>query len=97
LWCQKKSEAIGNLSLEIQKQNYQLLSELKQVDIFFHDSLHTYEHMMFEFETVWPHIKENGLIVSDDIYWNNAFIDFAKKVNSQYTIFDGIGIIKKAS
>jgi len=51
--------------------------------------------MMFEFETVWPHIKENGLIVSDDIYWNNAFIDFAKKVNSQYTIFDGIGIIKR--
>ena len=84
---------LGDSKTELPK----LLSELKQVNIFFHDSLHTYEHMMFEFETVWPHIKENGLIVSDDIYWNNAFIDFAKKVNSQYTIFDGIGIIKKVS
>jgi hypothetical protein len=84
---------LGDSKTELPK----LLSELKQIDIFFHDSLHTYEHMMFEFETVWPPIKENGLIISDDIYWNNAFIDFANKINSQYTIFDGIGIIKKVS
>jgi predicted O-methyltransferase YrrM len=82
---------LGDSKTELPK----LLSELKQIDIFFHDSLHTYEHMMFEFETAWPHIKEKGLIISDDIYWNNAFIDFAKKVNSQYITFNGIGIIKK--
>jgi predicted O-methyltransferase YrrM len=82
---------LGDSKIELPK----LLKELKQIDIFFHDSLHTYDHMMFEFKTAWPHIKEKGILISDDIYWNNAFFDFAEKIKQKYIKFNGIGIIIK--
>ena len=31
-----------------------------------HDSLHTYDHMMFEYTTSWDFIKKNGLLLSND-------------------------------
>ncbi|MBS7618990.1 hypothetical protein KEJ25_10480, partial [Candidatus Bathyarchaeota archaeon] len=34
-----------------------LLRKLNQIDVFLHDSLHTYEHMSFEYETAWPFIR----------------------------------------
>ena len=52
------------------------LKKIENLDIFFHDSLHTYHNMMFEFKTVFPYIKRNGWILSDDIVDNNAFYDF---------------------
>lgn len=53
-----------------------LLELLETIDIFFHDSLHTYKNMIFEYETAWPHIKNGGFLFSDDILGNNAFYDF---------------------
>jgi hypothetical protein len=44
--------------------------------LFFHDSKHTYEHMLFEFEWAWQRLAKGGLLVGDDIWWNNAFRDF---------------------
>ena len=44
--------------------------------MFYHDSEHTYEMMMWEFKTVFPHVNNNGVICSDDISWNSAFQDF---------------------
>jgi predicted O-methyltransferase YrrM len=58
-----------------------ILEELKEIDMFFHDSEHSYSNMMFEYEICWKHLKEGGLLLSDDIFWNKAFFDFAKKVN----------------
>ncbi|RZD46498.1 MAG: hypothetical protein CXT78_04100 [Thaumarchaeota archaeon] len=58
-----------------------LLDREKEIDIFIHDSLHTYDNMIFEFETVWKYIKKNGFLISDDISGNNAFYDFCKKNN----------------
>jgi len=58
-----------------------LLERLNQVDIFLHDILHTYENMMYEFETVWPFIIKNGVMLSDDIDFNKAFQEFCKKHN----------------
>ncbi|MEM2990319.1 MAG: class I SAM-dependent methyltransferase, partial [Halobacteria archaeon] len=40
-----------------------LLEKLMSIDIFLHDSLHTYEHMFFEFECALKYLGENGLIV----------------------------------
>ena len=58
-----------------------LLDKEKEIDIFIHDSLHTYDNMMFEFETVWKYIKKDGFLLSDDISGNNAFYDFCRKHN----------------
>ncbi|HEV8460066.1 MAG TPA: class I SAM-dependent methyltransferase [Gaiellaceae bacterium] len=43
------------------------VEELGSIDIFLHDSLHTLEHMLFEFETAWPHIAPGGLLATDDL------------------------------
>jgi len=72
-----------------------LLKRLENISLFFHDSLHTYEHMMFEYETAWPHITKGGFLISHDVLWNDAFLDFSKRVGRKYTIFYSLGVIKK--
>lgn len=64
-----------------------LLKKINKISVFFHDSLHTYEHMMFEYETAWPHITKSGLLLSHDVVWNKAFLKFSKKVNSKPLIY----------
>lgn len=73
----------------------ELLKKINKIDIFFHDSLHTYEHMLFEYETAWPHITKNGLLISHDVLWNEAFLEFSKKVNLKPSIYYSLGVIKK--
>jgi hypothetical protein len=61
-----------------------LLNQVRSVDFFLHDSLHTYYHMSFEFETVWPYLQGGAILASDDADVNSAFIDFANRVNRNY-------------
>jgi predicted O-methyltransferase YrrM len=53
-----------------------LMSRLGNIDVFFHDSDHSYENMHFEFKTVLPHVRKNGLIISDDVHKNKSFPEF---------------------
>ena len=57
-----------------------LLSSLNTVDVFIHDSLHTYRNMRWECETVWPFLRPGGVLIADDIEGNPAFYEFARKV-----------------
>jgi len=50
-----------------------LLEELESVDLFVHDSLHTYRNMRREFELVWPRLRTGGVILADDVERNRAF------------------------
>ncbi len=77
------------------KELPKILKDLKEITIFLHDSLHTYEHMMFEYEAAWPHIINGGFLLSHDVIWNNAFIDFSKKIKSKPILYYSTGIIKK--
>jgi hypothetical protein len=72
-----------------------ILEEEKEIDFFYHDSLHTDEHMRFEYETSWPYIKEGGLLLSDDVLWADAFRDFAKKHDCKSIVFRSFGMITK--
>lgn len=79
-----------------------LLQSFDQIDIFFHDSLHTYHNMMFEFSTAWPHIRSGGLLLSDDVGANNSFNDFCSIINSDPVIYSQkkstgsyFGLVKK--
>jgi len=56
------------------------MSIIGEIDLFYHDSNHAYENQMHEYETAWKMLKPNGALVSDDIQWSDAFIDFCKKV-----------------
>jgi hypothetical protein len=48
-----------------------------KVDIFFHDSLHSYDHMKFEFQMALDWLEDGKIIMSDDIQNNNAFEELA--------------------
>jgi len=44
-----------------------LLARLGRIDLFHHDSLHTYEHMMWEYSTALPYLSANGILSSHDV------------------------------
>jgi len=50
-----------------------LLEGLGTVDLFVHDSLHTYRNMRREFEAVWPRLRTGCALVADDVERNRAF------------------------
>jgi predicted O-methyltransferase YrrM len=73
-----------------------LLDEIDSADIFIHDSLHTYEHMLWEFRVAYPHLRPGGLLFSDDAQWNSAFPDFALEIASpRAKILRGVGFLQK--
>jgi hypothetical protein len=73
-----------------------LLKNIGSIDAFLHDSEHTYETMRFEYENAWAHLRNEGLLLSDDVHWNKAFQDFVKNTRpKRWTIFDGLGVILK--
>jgi hypothetical protein len=75
-----------------------LLSQLSSIDIFVHDSLHTCEHMWWEFETAYPPLRRGGLLFSDDALWNSAFHNFARKVQEpDAKILRGVGFLRKTA
>jgi predicted O-methyltransferase YrrM len=75
-----------------------LFAQLGRTDIFIHDSLHTYDHMMWEFETAYPYLLPGGLLFSDDALWNDSFHDFARKAGAhEARILRGVGFLRKSS
>jgi predicted O-methyltransferase YrrM len=54
-----------------------MVDELASIDFFYHDSDHTYDHMMFEFRQARRKLARGGLVVADDISWNASLWDFA--------------------
>jgi predicted O-methyltransferase YrrM len=65
------------------------LKKLGSIDVFLHDSLHTYENMLWEYETAWPFIRKGGLLLSHDIPLNNAFSDFSERIIHKPVIVGG--------
>lgn len=58
----------------------EVLEQILSVDVFLHDSEHSYRNMLWEYETVWPFLREKGLLLSHDVNWNKAFDDFCTKI-----------------
>ena len=56
-----------------------LLEEVETVDLFVHDSLHTYRNMRREFEVVWPRLRPGGVLVADDVERSRAFGELQEK------------------
>jgi len=78
------------------------LEDLGEIDIFFHDSLHTYRNMMFEFNTTWKYIKKGGFLLADDISYNSAFYEFCSSLKLKPTIIGEnkelfLGVLQKPS
>ncbi|OLD63215.1 MAG: hypothetical protein AUI47_09945 [Acidobacteria bacterium 13_1_40CM_2_68_5] len=67
------------------------------VDIFFHDSLHTFEHQLYEYSTAWEYLPPGGLLLSDDILWTSAFHRFCRAQRRSYVrVGNGVfGAVRK--
>jgi predicted O-methyltransferase YrrM len=52
---------------DARRESPKLLASLRQIDVIFHDSLATYECMMFEFIIAYKHLRFGGLLISDNV------------------------------
>jgi predicted O-methyltransferase YrrM len=74
----------------------QLLDRLGEIDLFVHDSEHSYECMDFEFRTAWPALREGGALVADDWNWNDAFAELARDVDrTPITLGKKLALLRK--
>jgi predicted O-methyltransferase YrrM len=78
-----------------------LLARLGQIDLFHHDSLHTYDHMMWEYGTALPHLPENGVLSSHDVrtivdlskpFQRNPFSVFCEQNRLRSAVSSNVGI-----
>jgi len=72
-----------------------LLRSLGRVDIFLHDSDHSYEGMLFEFEQAFPKLTHGGLLLSDDTHLHTAWDDFCAKHNLKPGRIGHLGVTRK--
>lgn len=78
----------------------QTLNELGEIDIFQHDSRHSYSNQLREYRTAWPFIKDNGILISDDVS-NDALYEATREWNREPAIIDQskqspIGLVRKS-
>jgi predicted O-methyltransferase YrrM len=65
-----------------------LLARIQQIDMFYHDSLHTFKHMTWEYDTASRSLRPDGVLASHDvqvsesllgIFRENAFPAFCQR------------------
>jgi len=72
-----------------------LLEMLGTIDIFLHDSDHSYQNMFWEYQTAWMFLKSGGLLLSHNIDMNSAFPDFCRSVGvGGFRLGDMGGLVK---
>ena len=49
------------------------------MDLFIHDSLHTYRNIRFELEQITPHLGNPSVVLVDDIEGNSAFEEWVRE------------------
>jgi hypothetical protein len=79
-----------------QRELPRIVTELNTLDLFIHDSEHSHPCMMFEYELAYEWLEEGGVILSDDITWNDAFSVFTDVREPKFGgISRNIGYIRK--
>ena len=76
-------------NLIINKKMRQLDSLIKRggLDIFIHDSDHSYKNMIYEFDVAYKRVRSGGLIMSDDTNSNSAFLDFCRSKGLNFELY----------
>lgn len=64
-----------------------LMTDLSAIDMFWHDSEHSYANMTMEYRVAWPRLVPGGFLLSDDIHLTTAFWDFGRTARVQPIIF----------
>ena len=62
--------------LEGDHQIQEVLEGIGPIDLFIHDSDHSYGTQMREYQTAWRLLNPGGVLISDDVNWSRAFLEF---------------------
>ncbi len=63
------------------------LATMSAVDMFLHDSLHTYEYEMRELAAVAPNLRAGAIVLSDNAHDSRALSDWAEHTGRRYLFF----------
>src|ERR1700737_1021484 len=58
----------------------ELVSELPQLDLYLHDSEHTYSWQTFEYSLVTSKLGADGIFMSDDVDGTYAYLDYCRRI-----------------
>jgi hypothetical protein len=75
-----------------------LLERLGEIDLFIHDSEHSFENQIFEFRLAWRHLRPGGLLAASDLNTSRAFVVFSEEIRNTgrvYFVDDGLAMIVK--
>jgi predicted O-methyltransferase YrrM len=73
-----------------------LLEQLGTVDVFMHDSEHSFDCMWFEFNAAWPALRPGGVLISDDVNSTEAFGRFAAQEGREpVRLARGMALLRK--
>jgi predicted O-methyltransferase YrrM len=77
-----------------------LLAETRPLDVFVHDSDHSYPWQRFEYREAWRVLGPGGWLLSDDVNSSYAFLDFARSEGRPFWLLTSprklFGILRKA-
>ena len=65
----------------------EVLADMNDVDLFLHDSLHTYEYESSELKAVEPNLRPGAIILSDNAHDSAALSDWAERTGRHYLFF----------
>ena len=63
-----------------------LFSQLRSIDVFVHDALHTYRSMRSELWQMWSHLRLGGVLVADDVHRNGAFAELVEEARPSFSV-----------
>lgn len=72
-----------------------LLGSLDHVDVFLHDSDHSYDCMTAEYELAFPKLAAGGLLMSDDTHLHTAWDDFCGRHKLRPNRLGRLGVTRK--
>jgi hypothetical protein len=64
-----------------------VLADLRDVDVFLHDSLHTHDYETKELMAVEPNLRSDAIIISDNAHESSALSDWAERTGHHYLFF----------
>jgi predicted O-methyltransferase YrrM len=72
-----------------------LLEQVGAIDVFLHDSEHSYGNMLWEYQTAWAHLKGGGVLLSHNIDSSDAFSDFCSSIKLRGHKLESLGGLVK--
>lgn len=75
-----------------------LMADLGKIDLFLHDSEHSFKNQLYEFRIAFKYLSDSGILLASDITLSDAFDVFLKEVNREaerYFIDHNLAIVAK--